>query len=45
MPTRETPFGAYNFLVEFNDGTSATSALGGFSDVTGLGTELSLIHI
>ena len=43
MPTRETPFGAYNFLVEFNDGTSATSALGGFSDVTGLGTEITLM--
>ncbi|WP_370034233.1 phage tail protein [Qipengyuania mesophila] len=44
MATRETPYGAYNFLVEMNDGTSSDSALGGFSDVSGIGTENSLIE-
>jgi phage tail-like protein len=44
MPTRDTPFGAFNFLVEFNDGTASASALGGFSDVSGLGTEITLME-
>jgi phage tail-like protein len=41
---RETPFGAYNFIVEFDGNEAATSALGGFSDVSGLGTEITLME-
>ena len=44
MATRDTPFGAYNFLVEFGDDPSSTSAIGGFSDVSGLGTEITLME-
>ena len=44
MPTRETPFGAYNFVVDFQDVTDPTSTLGGFSDVTGLSTEIAMIE-
>ena len=44
MPTRDTPFGAFNFLVEFNDGTAPANAFGGFSDVSGLGTEITLME-
>jgi phage tail-like protein len=44
MP-RDTPYGAYNFLVELNDGVaSSTAALGGFSDVSGIGTETTLME-
>jgi phage tail-like protein len=43
MPTRDTPFGAYNFQVEFDGNEDAGSALGGFSDVSGLGTEITLM--
>ena len=43
MP-RDTPFGAYNFLVDFGGGESPTSAQGGFSDVSGLGTEITLME-
>lgn len=44
MPTRDTPYGAYNFVVDFPGNDPATSALGGFSDVSGLGTELTLME-
>ncbi len=44
MPTRDTPFGAYNFLVEFDGNEASGSALGGFSDVSGLGTEITLME-
>src|SRR5262245_49914483 len=44
MPTRETPFGAYNFVVDFQDGLDPGSPLGGFSDVTGLSTEIAMIE-
>ena len=44
MPTRETPFGAYNFLVEFDGNEASNSALGGFSDVSGLGAEITLME-
>lgn len=44
MPTRDTPYGAYNFIVEFDGNDPATSALGGFSDVSGIGTELTMIE-
>ncbi len=40
---RDTPFGAYNFLVEF-DGNEAGTLLGGFSDVSGIGTEVTLME-
>jgi phage tail-like protein len=41
---RETPYGAFNFQVELNDGTDGASTLGGFSDVSGLGTEITLME-
>ena len=44
MPVRDTPFGAYNFLVEFDGNDAPTSALGGFSDVSGIGTEITLME-
>jgi phage tail-like protein len=44
MPTRDTPYGAYNFIVDFPGNDPATSALGGFSDVSGLGTEITLME-
>jgi phage tail-like protein len=44
MATRDTPYGAYNFLVDFKDGSDGGSALGGFSDVSGLGTEIALME-
>ncbi len=44
MPVRDTPYGAYNFLVELNDGSTSTAALGGFSDVSGIGTETTLME-
>jgi phage tail-like protein len=43
MATRDTPFPAFNFVVELGDGVDSNSALGGFSDVTGLGTENTLM--
>ena len=42
MP-RPTPYGAYNFLVDIGDGDAA-SPLGGFSDVSGIGTEITLME-
>jgi phage tail-like protein len=45
MPTRrDTPFGAYNFIVEFDGNEGAGTAFGGFSDVSGLGTEITLME-
>jgi len=41
---RETPFGAYNFIVEFDGNEAANTALGGFSDVSGIGTEITLME-
>jgi phage tail-like protein len=43
VPTRDTPFGAFNFLVEFNDGAAPASVLGGFLEVWGLSTEITLM--
>ena len=43
MAVRDTPYGAYNFLVELNDGSTSTAALGGFSDVSGIGTEIAMM--
>lgn len=44
MPVRDTPFGAYNFLVEFEGNDAPGTALGGFSDVSGIGTEITLME-
>jgi len=44
MAVRDTPYGSYNFIVELNDGTDAGSVLGGFSDVSGIGTETTLME-
>jgi phage tail-like protein len=42
MP-RDTPYGAFNFLVNLNSaGVAPDSILGGFSDVSGLGTEMKV---
>ena len=37
MPSRTLPYGAFNFLVDLGDG-----AVGGFSDVSGLNTEITV---
>lgn len=44
MATRDTPYGAYNFTVELNDGSASDRVIGGFSDVSGIGTELTLME-
>src|SRR4029079_15806221 len=44
MPKRDTPLGAYNFLVEFDGNEASNSALGGFSDLSGLGAEITLME-
>jgi phage tail-like protein len=44
MAVRDTPYGAYNFVVELNDGSTATRPVGGFSDVSGIGTEQTLME-
>jgi len=41
---RDTPYGAFNFVVELNDGSDSTSPIGGFTDVSGLGTEITLME-
>ena len=38
MPNRDTPYGAFNYVVTFDGG----EVFGGFSDVSGLGTELTV---
>jgi phage tail-like protein len=44
MAVRDTPYGAYNFVVELNDGSVATNAVGGFSDVSGISTEFTMME-
>ncbi len=40
--TRQNPFGAFNYLVSLNDkNDDATDVFGGFSDVSGLGMDVS----
>lgn len=39
---RETPYGAFNFQVSFGEGGNAAQIRGGFSDVSGLGTEITI---
>jgi phage tail-like protein len=41
---RDTPYGAFNFQVELNDGTDSSAVIGGFSDVSGIGTEMTLME-
>ena len=38
MANRDTPYGAFNFTVSFDGGET----FGGFSDVSGIGTELTV---
>jgi phage tail-like protein len=42
MPDRTHPYGAFNFLVNLNGPVGADELLGGFSDVSGLGTEVTV---
>jgi phage tail-like protein len=42
MPDRITPYGAFNFLVNLNGPIGPEEPLGGFSDVSGLGTETTI---
>jgi phage tail-like protein len=42
MPDRTAPYGSFNFLVNLNGPVGATEPLGGFSDVSGLGTEVTV---
>lgn len=38
MANRTTPYGAFNYVVEFDGG----ELLGGFSDISGIGTEITI---
>ena len=42
MPDRITPYGAFNFLVNLNGPVGPEEPLGGFSDVSGIGTEMTV---
>jgi phage tail-like protein len=42
MADRITPYGAFNFLVNLNGPSGPETPLGGFSDVSGLGTEITV---
>jgi phage tail-like protein len=42
MPDRITPYGAFNFLVNLNGPIGEDQPLGGFSDVSGLSTEITM---
>ena len=42
MPDRTHPYSAFNFLVNLNGPVGPTEPLGGFSDVSGLGTEITV---
>lgn len=42
MADRITPYGAFNFIVNLNGEHDAESPLGGFSDVSGLGMEITM---
>jgi phage tail-like protein len=42
MPDRDFPYGAFNFLVNLNGSNAPDSVLGGFSDVSGIGTEITM---
>ena len=42
MAERTTPYGAFNFTVNLNGTNGPDTPLGGFSDVSGLGLELTI---
>ena len=42
MAERTTPYGAFNFSVNLNGPSGADTPLGGFSDVSGLGIEITM---
>lgn len=42
MPERVIPYGAFNFLVNLNGPVGPEELLGGFSDVSGLSTEVPM---
>lgn len=42
MANRETPYGAFNFLVNFGASNTPDSVLGGFSDVSGIGADINI---
>lgn len=42
MAERMTPYGAFNFLVNLNGPHGPETLLGGFSDVSGLGVEMTM---
>jgi phage tail-like protein len=43
MPNRDFPYGAFNFLVNINSpGVDPATPLGGFSDVTGISTDITV---
>jgi phage tail-like protein len=42
MPDRVTPYGAFNFLVNLNGPRGPEEPLGGFSDVSGFGSEMMI---
>jgi len=42
MADRITPYGAFNFLVNLNGPQGPDTPLGGFSDVSGLGVEITM---
>jgi phage tail-like protein len=42
MPDRITPYGAFNFLVNLGGSVGPDEPLGGFSDVSGIGTEMTV---
>lgn len=41
MAQRDNPYGAFNFLVKLGDVNDESSVVGGFSDVSGLGNEVT----
>ena len=41
MANRNTPYGAFNYIVEFDGG----EILGGFSDISGIGSEIKVAGI
>jgi phage tail-like protein len=42
MAERITPYGAFNFIVDLKGPVGAETPLGGFSDVSGLGIEITM---
>ena len=44
MPARTNPYGAFNFLVNLNGPIGEDQPLGGFSDVSGLTTEITFVE-